>query len=124
MSERIFVDTNNTEKYYTANQAAQETRISISTITRAIQKKELSAREISSNGNGGHKYMIAESDLIKWLETRKTRKTVIMGVTELSIDDLAAEILKRMKMEYDRGYKDGAKKAKEEFMSAFKGVKL
>ena len=123
MTETVLTPARPDEKYYTANQASIETSIAISTITRAIQKNELLAREIS-NGRGGHKYMIAESDLIAWMDVRKKRKTTITGVTDLTVDDLAGEILKRLKHEYERGYNDGKKKAKEEFMSAFKGVKL
>ena len=41
----------------------------------------------------------------------------------MTVEDLANEILKRMRGSYEAGYKQGRKDAKAEFMSAFKGIK-
>lgn len=114
----------NNEKFYNTKKAALQVGVSDATIKSAIKRGELPAKQIASGGPKGYSYMVSETDLITWMDTRKQRKTTIAGVTEMTVDDLANEILKRLKHEYERGYKQGKKDAKEEFMKAFKGVKL
>lgn len=112
------------EKYFTTRQAAELYHLSEQTLRNAIAKKQLKASEITtSRSPKGFIYRIAESDLKEWINSRTARKTIIPNVTNLTVDDLAEEILKRVKNAYDEGYKAGKKDAKAEFMSALKGVK-
>lgn len=113
------------EKYYSVPAAAAELRISDQTLYTAIKEGKLKSMQVPA-GSGGVRYVhkIAETDLLNWFENRKALKTQIVGVTELTVEDLADELLKRIKHAYNEGYKDGVKHAKTELMSAMKGVKL
>ena len=112
------------EKFYTTKQAAEKYMVVEQTLRNAIKNKKLKASQVSSGKSPtGFIYRIAESDLEKFMEDRKMRKTTIPNVTDLTIDDLAEEILKRIRKAHDEGFKEGKKAAKEEFLSALKGVK-
>lgn len=112
------------EKFYSTKKASELVGVSDATIKSAIKRGELKAKQVAGGGPQGFSWMVSESDLMEFKENRKARKTTITGVTDMSVDDLANEFLKRIKHAYEQGYKEGKKKAKEEFMSAFKGVKL
>lgn len=112
------------EKYYTVKQATDEIGVSVATITKAIRDKQLKASEIPAGGRRGYQYRIAESDLIEWMDMRKKRMTIIPEVTTMTVDDVANEILARIKKAYDDGFKAGVKHAKTEMLGAIKGVKL
>ena len=111
------------EKYYSTSQAAKEFNVTEQTIRNAINRGKLKALQITNSSSVGFSFKIAESDLKKWVENRKARKTIIPNVSETTIDDIAEDILKRIKNAYNEGYKAGKKAAKDEFMSALKGVK-
>ena len=112
------------EKHYTPKKAAERIGVSDSLIKKAIKDGKLEAMQIPGSGPVGYSYMISETNLFAWAENRRKRKTIVKGVSEMTIDDLAEELLKRMKHEYERGYHDGMKKAKEEYLAALKSVKL
>lgn len=106
------------EKYYKVREAVEKTRISQSTINKAIKNKELPAREITDSSSKGFHYMIAESDLMRWLAERKA-----YVATPKTIEELSMMLHTLMKAEYDRGFEDGKKAQKTAFMEAVRGVK-
>lgn len=115
------------EKWFNTKQASEQTRVSIQTIINNIKNGRLKATELP-NGNHGTKYLIAESDLIAWMEDRKSIKAVpnvkAKGtLAEYSYEEIAEELYRREKQAYERGIKEGVRQAKAEFMQALKGVK-
>ena len=67
--------------------------------------------------------MIAESDFREWYANRRDRKSTIKGVSEMTVEELADELMKRIKKAYDDGYKQGRKDQRDEMLTALKGVK-
>ena len=110
------------EKHYTVKEAANRTGINYSVISKACRTKRLKCSELpSAHGNA---YMIAESDLQYWLDNvYKAHGSTVSSVQSMTVEDLAAEIDRRIKSAYDQGYKEGRKAARTEFMSAFKDIK-
>lgn len=110
------------EKWYHAKEAAREYGIGYSTITRAIRDGKLKTTKVSGQGRSGFVDLISETSLNEYVKTLKQRKTIITGVTELTVDDLAGELLKRINDAYERGYKDGMATAKKEIKERLKGI--
>jgi predicted site-specific integrase-resolvase len=106
----------NNEKHYTPKQASEHFGLSYATIYSACRNGRLACREI--NGS----YMIAETAMLDYINQRKARITV-PGYSEMSVDDLADELLKRIKTAYDKGYADGKKDAKQALNEAIRGLK-
>ncbi len=112
------------EKYYSVKAAAEELKLSYNIVWAAVKSGKLRAMQIPSGKGTGYTHRIAETDLLNWFENRKALKTQIVGVTELTVEDLSMELLKRIQHAYDEGFKAGKKAAKDEFMKAMKEVKL
>ena len=112
------------EKWYKTSEASKEFGISQSALSRAIRLGKLKSTKISGHSPTGFVDLISESALIEYMKDKKDRTTIIKGVSEMTIDDISEELLKRMNDAYQRGFKDGMAKAKNEYMSALKGVKL
>ena len=53
----------------------------------------------------------------------RARKSGTTSVQSMTIEDLAEELMRRIKQSYDDGYKAGRRDARNEFMSAFKDIK-
>ena len=103
----------NNERYYTIKQASDEFGIAYSTLAYACRSNKIPHRDINNRP------MMAESDIKSYIEDKQKRITKT-SVSELTIDDLAEEILKRIQDAYDRGRADGIKEAKQAMMQAFK----
>lgn len=112
------------EKWYKTGEASKEFGISQSALSRAIRMGKLKSSKITGHSPTGFVDLIPESALIEYMKNKKERVTTIKGVSEMTIDDISEEILKRINDAYQRGFKDGMAKAKAEYMSALKGVKL
>ena len=112
------------QKYITIKRAAEICHVADQTIRNAIAKGKLSCTKVPSGNSNGEKMFVDYDELMVWIDNRKQRITTIPGVTELTIDDLAEELLKRLKKSYDDGYKAGVAAAKDEFSNALKAVKL
>lgn len=118
------------EKWYTTAQAAEECNVVKSTLTRAIRDGRLVASEVPSQGRKGTKYMISETALFEWLEHGggkekgdvRTKRYVAKKYTDMSIEELAGELLRRLQEAYNQGYADGQKNQKREIMDMLKGV--
>lgn len=105
----------NNERFFTVKQAAQESGLTYGAIYSACKEGRIGCRNVNNT------YMIGETALRTYIDHRRKRITTT-NESELTIDDLAEELLKRIQDAYDRGKADGRKEAREEFMSAFKSV--
>lgn len=112
------------KKWYKVAEASAEFGIDRSYINRAIREGKIKVSKISGSSPTGFISLIPEDEMVKFAKNHVARKTTITGVTDMTVDDLAEELLKRIKDAYDKGFKDGMTKAKNEYMAAIKGVKL
>jgi hypothetical protein len=112
------------QKYITIKRASEICHVTDQTIRNAIAKGKLSCTKVPSGNSNGDKMFVDYDELMVWIDNRKKRITTIPGVSDLTIDDLAEELLKRIQKAYDEGYKAGVAAAKEEFSNALKAVKL
>lgn len=124
------------DKYLTVKQAAEECGISENAIKRYCKTGEIKASEVASNkGRYGWKYMIKEDDLYEWVmhrdtveRTHREKKIVKQAYRNMSLEEMAGELLNRnqsaYKAGYDDGYKAGITYAKQEMLKAIKEVKL
>ena len=111
------------EKHYTVKQASERLGVDYSTLNKACHSGKLRCSTFPNPTGNGNKFLIAESDLLEWNENRDKRMPRTSSVDSLTIEDLANEILRRVKGAYDEGYKQGRKDARNEFMSVFKDIK-
>lgn len=115
------------EKWYTVKEACKEAGVSGNTISNAIREGKLVASQISDSSRYGFHYMISETALLEWVEDRKTQKANAIVTSkvpsEMTIEDIAAEITLRIKKAYDTGFREGKKAGKAEIMDAIRGVK-
>ena len=111
-------------KWYKVAEASEQFGIDKSVINKAIRNGKIKVTKISGPSPTGFISSIPEDEMIKFARNHVARKTTITGVTDMTVDDLAEELLKRIKDAYDKGFKDGMAKAKNEYMAAIKGVKL
>lgn len=107
------------EKYYPLKEAAKQAGCSQETLRKAIVQKHLPASQLPS-GKGGMMYMISETNLLDWMENRKKFQSAIHGVTDLTIEDLAHEILARVQKAYEDGYKAGIRDTKAKYKELLK----
>ena len=112
------------QKYITIKKASEICHLSDQTIRNAINKGALNCTRVPSGNSNGDKMFVDYNELMEWFDNRKKRITTIPGVSDLTIDDLAEELLKRIQKAYDEGYKAGVEAAKAEYANAFKAVKL
>ena len=115
--------TDKNEKFYTVKQAAEYLGIDYSSINKACHAKRINCSIIPSPTNHGNTFLISETALTEWYANRRERSPKAPSVDALTVEDLANEILKRVKGAYDEGYKQGRKDARSEFMDAFKGIR-
>lgn len=110
------------EKYYPVKEATKQAGVDRKTILSAIKFGQLPASQLpTGKGRYGFEYMISETNLIKWMEQRKTRGTKLSGSTsELTIDDLAFAILERVQKAYEDGYKTGVNDTKAKYKELLK----
>ena len=118
---------NETEKYYTTKQAAEECGVSLNTIKRAIKNEELKANTVPGMGKYGWKYMISETDLFEWIEhgherTAKQSKIVKQKYSEMTVEQLAGRLLNMVQEAYKQGYEDGMHSAKVEMLKKLNEV--
>lgn len=106
------------EKFYTVKEAVRVSRISQSTINNAIKKGILPAREITDSSSKGFHYLIDESDLKKWIATKR-----VAASEPKTLEEISAWLVAMMKEEYERGVKDGKREAREAIAEAMRGVK-
>lgn len=106
----------NNEKYYNVKQASERFGLSYQTIYSACKHKRLDCREL--NGT----YMIAETAMLDYINNRKAR-IIVPTYSQLTVDDLAEEILKRINDAYEKGYEAEKKDAKQTLSEALKGLK-
>lgn len=112
------------EKFVTIKRAAEICHVADQTIRNAITKGTLACTKVPSGDSRGEKMFVNYDELMEWFDKRKKRITTIPGVSELTIDDLAEELLKRIQKSYDDGYAAGVAAAKTEISNALKAVKL
>ena len=112
------------EKHYTVKQASERVGVDYSTLNKACHSGKLRCSTFPNPTGNGNKFLIAESDLLEWDANRDKRATrTSSSVDSLTVEDLANEILKRVKGAYEEGYRQGRKEAKAELLAAFKGLK-
>ena len=112
------------QKWYKAYEAAKEFGISVTTVRNAIRDGKLTTTKVSGKSPTGFIDLIPETALVEFMKNYTARKTVVNEVSSLTIDDIAEDILKRIQDAYDKGFKDGCAKTKNEFLAAVKGVKV
>ena len=131
---------NTSEKYYSIPEAAKELGLSQQLLRNAINKNELNASQIPFSNNMGYKYMVCESNLLKWLEhrdefkaerkknrpkrTRRTKAFVAKKYEEMSItefsEEFAGQFLNKIQEAYNAGIKEGERRMKAKIMEALK----
>lgn len=115
------------EKWFTVKEASHEAGVSGNTINNAIKEGKLVARQMSDSSRWGFHYLISESELLTWVEDRKTVKANAITTSKISSDANAADIAEwitlRIKKAYDEGYKDGKRAGIAEVKDAIRGVK-
>lgn len=100
------------EKMYPIKMAAREAGVPEQKIRYAIKTKQLPATSIQSGKV--NKYMIAETDLINWMEKRPVVKEDRPGkmsqtrdISDLTVDELAGTFLNKIIDARNEGYKSG-----------------
>lgn len=111
------------EKHYTPKQLHDEFNVEYTGIVKACRQGKLKASTMPAPRGSGYTYLIAESDFREWYANRRDRKSTIKGVSEMTVEELADELMKRIKKAYDDGYKQGRKDQRDEMLTALKGVK-
>jgi len=110
-------------KYYKLKVAAQMAGVSEQTLRNAVLNGRLRASTVPGKTRG-HTYLITEDDLLEWVEDRKTVKVEPTEVTAslklATVDQLAAEIQRRIEDSYNEGVKAGAKQKASEFKMLLK----
>ena len=113
-----------TEKHYTVKEAISRIGIDYSVLNKACKSGKCKCSEVPSHSGHGNTYLIAQSDLDYWFNNvYRARKSGTTSVQSMTIEDLAEELMRRIKQSYDDGYKAGRRDARNEFMSAFKDIK-
>lgn len=112
------------QKFITIKRASEMCHVADQTIRNAIAKGALSCTKVPSGDSRGEKMFVNYDELMAWFDNRKKRITTIPGVTDLTIDDIADELLKRVQKAYDEGYRAGIEAARKQYQDAFKAVKL
>lgn len=111
------------EKYLRLNAAAQMAGVTEATLRGAITKGRLKASTIPGKRRG-HTYLITETDLLAWVEDRKSVKVepaeVAATLKLATVEQLAAEIQRRIDDSYNEGVKAGAKQKATEFKMMLK----
>ena len=111
------------EKHYTVKQASERIGIDYSTLNKACHAGKIKCSTVPNPSGNGNRFLISESALLEYDANREKRNTKSPSIDALTVEDLANEILRRVRGAYDEGYRQGRKDAKTEFMSAFKGIK-
>lgn len=114
------------EKYFDTKQASKEAGVSVNAICTAIKNGKLQASQISDSSRFGYHYLVSETALIEWMNNRWKRGSTTAApkaLSQFSLEDIADELTRRIKKAYEEGYKDGVKKAKQDILTAMKGVK-
>ena len=111
------------EKMYPVKLAAREAGVSEQTIRNAINKKQLPATTIQSGKSS--KRMVAETDLINWMENRAVIKENRPGmmsqtrdISDLTVDELAGTFLNKIIDARNEGYKSGLEEGYDKGYSA------
>lgn len=111
------------EKYLKLSIAAQTAGVSEQTLRNAVSKGTLRASTVPGKTRG-HTYLITESDLLEWVEDRKSVKVeaaeVAASLKLATVEQLAAEIQRRIEDSYNEGVKAGAKQKATEFKMMLK----
>ena len=115
------------EKWYTMAEAMKETGVSRATLTRAINEGRMVASQISDSSGAGFHFMVSETNLLEWMENRKSKKAEVTkknkAPQEMTVDSISEWITQQIQTAYETGFKDGLKTAKETMMEAAKGLK-
>lgn len=110
------------EKYYSIMEAARMIGCDYSTLQKACKDGKISdVREMPASHGRGSTFMISEFRLREWDKTRR-RRTDGVKPSELTIEELAEELINRIQKAYDDGYKAGRKDQRSEMLNALKGV--
>ena len=110
------------EKHYTVKEAVERVGCEYSVLNKACHNGRIKCSPVPSSH--GTTFLIAESDLVDWNNSRMRRtNSPTKALSDLSVEDLAAEIMNRIQRARDEGYRQGRKDARAEFMSAFKDIK-
>ena len=112
------------EKWFKTPQAAKEAGVTNQTILNNIYAGKLVAKKMFDGSR--EYYLISESNLLEWVNDRKSIKTKVVrqqNVSELTVDDVAQWIKDQISKAYNDGYKDGSQNAKKEILTAVKGVR-
>lgn len=114
------------EKWYDIATAAKEAGVSRPTLTKAAREGRLRASQVSGGrGKTGHHYLISESALIEWMNDRKSVKDTVAAVNAVhmsTVEELAAELNKRIQDAYDKGFRDGEKATKNAMQKSLKDL--
>lgn len=116
------------EKWYTMTEAMKETGVSRATLTRAINEGRMVASQITDSSGAGFHFMVSETNLLEWMENRKSKKTEAIkknkAPQEMTVESISEWITKQIQAAYESGYKDGLKTAKAQMLEAAKGIKV
>ena len=121
--EQNMINEEQKEKHYTPKQLHEQFNVEYTGIIKACRQGKLKASTVPAPHGAGHAYLIAESDFREWYANRRDRNSTIKGVSEMTVEELADELMKRIKKAYDDGYKQGRKDQRDEMLTALKGVK-
>ncbi len=122
-SAMITPQKNPKEKCYTVQQAATFIGCDYSTLNKACHANRVVCHEIPKGSGNGNTFMIYESDLLEWDKTRMRKSAPSKASTELTVEELATELINRIQKAYDDGYKAGRRDQRDEMLNALKGVK-
>lgn len=115
------------EKWYTMAEAMKETGVSRVTLTRAINEGRMVASQITDSSGAGFHFMVSETNLLEWLENRKSKKTEVLkknkAPQEMTVDSVSEWITAEIQKAYETGFKDGLKTAKTKMMEAAKEIR-
>ena len=113
------------EKHYTVKQASEYLGVDYSSINKACHAGKINCSTIPSPTNHGTTFLISETALTEWYVNRRERgtRTSTNTIAEMTVEDLANEILKRIQGAYDEGYRQGRKAQRAEMLDALKGIK-
>ena len=116
------------EKWYTIRQASECVGLDYSTLNKACHQGKLRCSEVPRTSGKGYQFLISESSLTEWYVNRKERaprnqKPTAPLPETLTVEDIANEILQRMRGAWEEGYKQGRKEQKAEMLNALRDVK-
>lgn len=109
---------NSKEPVYTLKEASQECGLSVQMLSKACRDGDLRAMQISDSSRWGYHWMIAEYDLIDWMDKRGMKKRCRKPKPPTPEEQKAST----WKLAYAQGYAEGYAKALRKVNKAIKAM--